>query len=760
MSESADIGSDGWKAKLAGKIAPELAREIDIFETQLELRRQGKIEEKLFAEARLRRGVYGQRYDNGQRNDGLRTQRLAFPSAALTKGPNTLWDAPGMMRIKIPFGGLRAEQMEVIADLSEEYSDGISHVTTRQDIQLHYVHIEDTPALMRRLGAVGVTTREACGNVVRNVTACPASGVCRDESFDVTPYARACAYFLLGHPDAQDFGRKFKVAFSGCKPHPCALTAIHDVGAIAARRTVDGKERRGFEVVVGGGLGAVPHQAKLLDPFLPEEELLPVIQAVCRVFARLGEKKNRSHARLKFLVARLGIDEFRRLVLEERAHLPSDPRWTSFLDDLHAHDDRPLRPASSLSKGAGSPELLAFRATNVAPQRQQGYGVVTVTLPLGDISASQLRALAAIGRRFTGETFRTTVEQNIVLRWVSEGDLPALHDALTKVGLGEKGAGTLADVTACPGTDTCKLGISSSRGLAAELRTRLAEHGVLADAAVRNLRIKVSGCFNACGQHHVADIGFYGVSRNVGSYQVPHFQVVLGGKWSENGGSYGLAVMAVPSKRIPDVVLRLTGRFVRERAEGASFQDFVKQVGKAEIRAMLEDLSRPPSHEAEPSFYSDWGDPRQFSIGDMGQGECAGEVVSPTQFGLADSEREAFEAQVALEQGDLPKAGDLAYRAMLSAAQSLVRMQNLNVTADPEDVVAEFRTRFHDTQLFHDPYAGPKFANFLFRVHREHGEGLSAETAHQRIEEALLFIDAAHACHARMVNSTAAPANG
>ncbi len=250
-----------WKGKLTDQIPPDLAREIDIFETQIELRKQGKIEERVFAETRLRRGVYGQRYDNGQRHDGSRTQKLKLPSGGLTKGPETVWDAPGMMRIKIPFGGVNPEQMEALADLSENYSDGVSHVTTRQDIQYHFVHIDDTPPLMRRLAAVGITTREACGNVVRNVTACPLAGVCTGELFDVTPYAKACSSFLLGHPDTQDFGRKFKIAFSGCTEEACGLTSMHDMGAIAKKKVVNGEERRGFEFYVGGGLGAVPHKA-------------------------------------------------------------------------------------------------------------------------------------------------------------------------------------------------------------------------------------------------------------------------------------------------------------------------------------------------------------------------------------------------------------------------------------------------------------------------------------------------------------------
>ena len=322
-----------WREQPIESPFPDLAREIEIYETEIELRKQGKLDEKLFAETRLRRGAYGQRYDNGQRWDGKETQTLSYPSSTtgLTKGANTIWDAPGMQRIKVPFGGMNPQQLEVMAELAEEYSDGIAHVTTRQDFQLHFVHVDDTPALMRRLAAVGITTREACGNSVRNVTACPLSGVCSTESFDVTPYAKGLAYFLLGHPDAQDFGRKFKVAFSGCKDEACGLVNMHDMGVIAVKKIVDGVEKRGFELYVGGGLGTVPHQAKLFDAFLPEEELLPTAQAISRVFARLGEKKNRNRARIKFLVAQLGIEEFKRIVLEERATLQQDPLWTTYL---------------------------------------------------------------------------------------------------------------------------------------------------------------------------------------------------------------------------------------------------------------------------------------------------------------------------------------------------------------------------------------------------------------------------------------------
>lgn len=740
--------AQSWRERLAGKMPPELAREIDIFETQMELRRQGKIDERVFAETRLRRGIYGQRYDNGQRHDGVRVQKLKLPSGGLTKGPETVWDAPGMMRIKIPFGGLNSEQMEILADLSEEYADGISHITTRQDIQYHFVHIDDTPSLMRRLAAVGITTREACGNVVRNVTACPLAGVCKDEVFDVTPYAKACSKFLLGHPDTQDFGRKFKVAFSGCAEHPCGLVRMHDMGAIAKTRVVDGKEQRGFEFYLGGGLGAVPYQAKLFDEYLPEEELLPIAQAIARVYARLGEKRNRARARIKFLVAHLGIEEFRRLVADERQKLVPDPSWTGYLARTREPTEAPLKAGISLNGTERPDGFDVWYATNVYHQKQPGHVVAAVTLPLGDITADQLRALAGIARRFVKETIRTTVEQNIVFRWVNEADLPELYRDLEAIGLGEPNANTIIDVSACPGTDTCKLGIASSRGLARELRQRLSEKSLELDEAVKGLRIKVSGCFNSCGQHHVADLGFYGISRNVNGYTVPHFQVMLGGKSKDNAGAYALPVAAVPSKRIPEVVLHLTQYYVRNRVKDESFQDFIQRIGKKEVKALLENFTKVPPHEVDPSYYADWGDPREFTLLDMGVGECAGEVVSPAQFTLAASERELFEAQIDFDSGHLKKAVLTAYGAMVHAAQALVKTQVYDVSNNEEEILREFRTRFYDTDIFHDKYAGKIFADYLFRAKESLKEPVEVarELAVQRLQEAQLFIDAAHSC--------------
>jgi sulfite reductase (ferredoxin) len=739
-----------WKEALNGLMPADLAHDIDIFEGQIGLKKQGKLDDKVFAETRLRRGTYGQRYDNGQRHDGIQSRTLNFPAGSLTKGPETLWDAPGMQRIKVPYGGLTPDQLDVLAQLADEYSDGILHVTTRQDFQLHFVHIEDTPDLMRRLAAVNITTQEACGNSVRNVTACPLAGVCRTETFDVTPYADAMTYFLLGHQDAQDFGRKFKTAFSGCAHEACGLVAMHDLGLLATIQEVDGQPRRGFTVYVGGGLGTVPYQAKVLKEFVTEEEILPLAQAVARVFARLGEKRNRNQARLKFLIAKLGIEEFRRLVDEERAILPYDERWTAYLEHLHEFEETPYKPAIDLN-GADKPAGFAdWFATNVYAQRQPGYYVATVNLPLGDLTTEQAFQLADIARKYVGDTMRTTVEQNIILRWVSEADLPALYSDLTAIGLGEAGAGTIVDITSCPGTDTCKLGISSSRGLAGELRTRLAARNATLPDAVKDLKIKISGCFNSCGQHHVADIGFFGNSRRRNNRTVPHFQVVLGGKWRDNGGSYGLAIGAVPSKVVPDVLNMIVNRYANERDTSETFQDWVTRLGKKQIKEMIDPFTEVPIYETNPEYYSDWGDPREYGIGDIGVGECAGEVVSLFSMGVARAEAELFDALIALDERNYELADRRAYNAMLLGAHSLLRSQAVDVSDDPNQIVNHFRTRFYDTQLFFDKYAKGKFAEFLFDRHNNPNPRPDEDSAHKLIEEANLFIEAAHAADARL----------
>lgn len=744
---------ENWKAKLNNKISNELKIEINEFESQMELMRLGKIDPRIFAETRLRRGVYGQRYDNGQRDDGRQLRRLDYPAGDLMKGPDTYWDAPGMLRIKIPFGAVNQEQLIMMADLAEEYADGVLHVTTRQDIQYHYVHIDDMPDIMRRLASVGITTKEACGNVVRNVTACPIAGVCKDESFDVTPYSSALTEFLLGHPDCQDFGRKFKISFSGCYEHACGLVNMHDLGVLAKIKENNGIKKKGFKLFVGGGLGAVAHPAKVFSEFIPEEELLPIAQAIGRVFARLGEKKNRAKARVKFLVAKLGIDEFVKIVMKERAILPHDIRWISYLDKLPAYGEIAKHNPSDFHEKIADPQFNNWLSTNIYFQSQRGYSTITISLPLGDLSSHQTRKLAEIAKEFVGNSIRLTVEQNIVLRWVPNGDLYKIYQKLEKIGLANPGAGTIIDVTSCPGTDTCKLGIASSRGLAGELRTQLAIKSFEMDEAIKGLRIKVSGCFNSCGQHHIADIGFYGNSRTKKGFKIPHFQVVLGGQWNENGGSYGMAMGAVPSQKIPEVVTKITETYIKERNEvNERFQDFIERVGKLYIKSLIEEFMNIPEYEDDKSYYSDWGDPREFSLKDMGIGECAGEIVTREEFELQTAEREVFEAQLEYDNKNYILANKKSYNAMLQAARALIRIEFYDVPNNPKAIVNEFQKRFFETKKFYDKYAKGKFGRYLINRFNDKSEIVNEDNARQYVEESQLFIEAAHSCYAKITS--------
>ena len=699
--------------------------EIDIYETELRRVQQGQMPEKVFLEFRLRHGVYGQRQTGVQ-----------------------------MLRIKIPLGMLTTRQMEQLANLSEEYADGISHITTRQDIQFHFVDINDTPNLMRRLAEVGITTREACGNVVRNVTACPQSGVCSDETFDATPYAQAMAYFLLRHPDAQNFGRKFKIAFSGCAQHACGLANIHDIGAIAAVREQDGKLQRGFQVYLGGGLGAIPHQAKLYSDFVPAEEMLPLAQAIARVFARLGEKKNRAKARMKFLVAKLGMDKFRSLVQEECRKLPPDPQWTDYLLKAETFQEFPLKPPSSLELAGTSDEFQKWVRMNVRPQTQEGYSMVTVFLPLGDITARQLHALAGVCRKYVNDTVRTTVDQNLLIRWVPSGDLPALHQALAALKLAQPGAEGMANVTACPGTDSCKLGITSSRGLAAVLHQNF-QNGMGDLAERKDVRVKVSGCFNACGQHHVAHIGFFGSSRRKGQHVAPIFQVVLGGNPEGNASSLGLSMGKISAKDAPAVVRKLTGLYEAERTGSEGFTEFTKRLGKARLKQELAEFGSLPEYSEHPEYYRDNRQAWDYFMS-TGVGECAGEVVDQAEFLLEDADRMEFEASLHLEAGRLKEAADTALQAMKKAADGLLFTRGL-LLSDRYDTVEEFRKYFGENGGTAPPSLSqsvprfvPMIREYFFRAVQQSSEHLSVEKAHQRVEEATLFIEEAHGVYSRM----------
>jgi sulfite reductase beta subunit-like hemoprotein len=579
----------------ASGLVSEIEAEIDNFEREARAFLEGQGLGEGFRPFRLQHGIYGQRHAGQQ-----------------------------MVRVKIPHGSLTADQLDVLADVGDRFTlRRLGHITTRQDIQFHFVQLADVPTIMWMLAGAGLTTREACGNTVRNVTADPVSGLCTDTVFDVTPHAEAVARHCLRHPVTQKLPRKFKIAFSAC-PHDHGLIPIHDLGAMAVVRLQDGEERRGFRVSVGGGLGAAPRVAEVLDEFVPEEELVRTVEAVLRVFDRLGERRNRNRARIKFLVARLGIEEFRRLVREELQAMP--PAESGFYRSPDfAFEEKPTHPPATSGAAARAPAegFEAWRATNAMPQRQEGYYLAYVTLPLGDLTVEQMRALAGVARRYTGGRIRTAAGQNMVLRWVHEVDLPALHADLVAAGLGEAGAGTLSDVMACPGTDTCGLGITSSKGLTRTLReTILNGDGLYADPLVRQIRIKISGCPNSCGHHHIADIGFYGCAVHSNGRLVPAFHLLVGGRGSGEG-VIGQPVMKIAARRIPEALACLISHYLEHRRVGEPFAEYVRRVSVSHVREVLADFREMPAFTEDPMAFVDWGASKLFSLDERGEGECA-----------------------------------------------------------------------------------------------------------------------------------------
>ncbi|MHB8377528.1 MAG: nitrite/sulfite reductase [Dehalococcoidia bacterium] len=572
---------------------PVVQAEIDNFERQALAWRAGGGLGDDFRPFRLQHGTYGQRQADRQ-----------------------------MMRIKAPHGTLTPEQLHAVAECAELYTPRkLGHITTRQAIQLHFVMLEDASKVMRRLAEAGMTTREACGNTVRNVTADPLSGIADDCVFDVTPYAEAAMRYFLRNPVNQKLPRKFKISYSA-SPADRGMLPIHDIGLMAVERG----GRQGFRVVVGGGLGAAPRVADLLEEFVPVEEQLRTIEAVIRVWDRLGERRNKNKARIKFLIARLGIEEFRRLYLDELATLPP-----AFDEHYHEPDFTLLEeePAAgswaSRNGGPAAPRdgFDVWRRTNALKQKQAGWYTAYVLLPIGDVTSDQMHALAEIARKYANGRIRTSATQNFVLRWVHEDDLPALHGELADIGLAEDHALTISDVMTCPGADTCGIGVTSSKGLGTELRERIrAGNGKYRDPLINGLRIKISGCPNSCGHHHVADIGFYGMAIRSGDRQVPAFQLLLGGS-GEGEGRLGTMIMKIPARYIPDAVDTLVGAYVAERNDGERLPEWSRRVGKPHIQEVLAGYKVVPEFNKDPMAYVDWGQSKFFTLDDMGEGECA-----------------------------------------------------------------------------------------------------------------------------------------
>lgn len=518
-----------------------------------------------------------------------------------------------MLRVKLPQGLLNDQQLETLGEIARNYSRGFAYVTTRQDIQYHFLLLPEVPAALRRLADVGLTTREAGGNIVRNVTCDPLAGVCPQEVFDVTPYSHAVSRHFLRNPVSQGLPRKIKIAFSGC-PHDHAFTPIHDIGAQAVIR--DGQ--RGFRLLVGGGLGAVPRLAELFEDFVPEEELLPLCEAIIRVFNRTGERKNRNKARLKFVLARLGLEEFRRLVYQERSALPVVGNGAYPQPDLSLEEGPPHYAQATASPAREGFPL--WQETNVRPQKQAGYCVVQVALPVGKITADQFMALAEISRRYCGGSVRTTIGQNLLLRWVRQADLPGLHAALDAAGLARPGPETIIDPVACPGTETCMSALTHSKGLARALIEELGSDGHLLDPFVRAIRIKVSGCPNACGHHHAADIGLYGCALHVDGRLIPAYQLLVGGG---DGDALARPVMRIAARRVPAAISALVNHYRQVREEGESFRQFVRRLGTDYLRQALADCGRMPTFVEDPPAYVDWEGDKLFSLEERGEGECA-----------------------------------------------------------------------------------------------------------------------------------------
>ena len=572
---------------------PIVRAEIDHFEAQALAWRAGGGLGDDFRPFRLQHGTYGQRQADRQ-----------------------------MMRIKVPHGTMTPEMLHAVADCAEQYTPRkLGHVTTRQAIQLHFVMLEDAPKVMRRLAEVGLTTREACGHTVRNISADPLTGIAADTVFDVTPYAEAAMRYFLRNPVNQKLPRKFKIAYSA-SPEDRGLIPMHDLGLMAVIQ--DGKQ--GFRVSVGGGLGAAPRLADVLEEWVPVEEQLRTIEAAIRVWDRLGERRNKNKARIKFLVAKIGIEEFRRLYRLELETLPAsfDEKYRE--PDLTLLEDIPATGSyASRNGGVAAPRegFEAWRRTNALKQAQQPWHTVYVLLPIGDVTADQMHALAEIGRKYANGKIRTTATQNFVLRWVHEDDLPALHAALQDIGLAEADALTISDLITCPGADTCSIGVTSSKGLGTELRERImAGNGKYRDPLVNEIKIKISGCPNSCGQHHVADIGFYGMAIRMGERQVPAFQLMLGGN-AQGTGKLAKLTMKMPARYIPDAVERLIDSYVAGRNDGERFASWSERVGTPYVQELLAEWKQAPDFNKDPMAYVDWGQSKLFTLDDMGEGECA-----------------------------------------------------------------------------------------------------------------------------------------
>ncbi|WP_372944849.1 HEPN domain-containing protein [Muriicola sp.] len=651
--------------------------EKDILELEARIRafKEGEIHEEKFRSLRLARGVYGQRQPGVQ-----------------------------MVRIKIPYGKLSAAQLLRISDVADEYSTGRLHITTRQDIQIHYVDLERTPELWAELEKDQVTLREACGNTVRNVTASELAGIDPEEPFDVSPYAQALFEYFLRNPVGQELGRKFKVSFSSSE-RDTGLSYMHDLGFIAKRSSgIDG-----FKVMIGGGLGSQPRQADVLYEFLETDRIIPLMEAVLRVFDRHGERKVRGRARMKFLLKDLGLDAFRELLEQETGAVP----FTSFPIDVADRTPDLLSPKRVPEITLSDPlQFENWKRTNVIRQKQEGLVAVGIKVFLGDFYTHQARSLAKLAGTYARGEFRLTLRQNILIPHVPESSLPFFYRELEHLGLGEPGYNAAADITACPGTDTCNLGIASSTGIASELeRVIRNEYPDFVNNA--DVVIKISGCMNACGQHSMAHIGFQGMSIRTSDKRVaPALQVLLGGGNLGNGhGVFADKVCKVPSKRGPQA-LRLVLDDYLENGQDRPYHLYYAEKGQKYFYDLLKPLL--DTDNLEDSDFVDWGTTERYEKA-IGIGECAGVIIDLVSTLFLESEEKLEQARIALDEGKWAASIYHSYSALVNTAKALLTAEDVN-TNTHINIIRDFDSAFIQSGKI--SWSQP-FEEFVLKINRE-----------------------------------------
>ena len=577
--------------------------DIEKFEEQLARYRSGELDPEVFRVYRLTNGIYGQR--QGGENQ--------------------------MVRVKIPAGVLSPAQLDMLAHISENYSRGWGHITTRQNVQFHFVQLDDIPKVLSCLASVGLTTREACGDTVRNVQGCHLAGACPHEVLDITEWANATYRHFLHNPIAQRLPRKFKINFSGCATD-CGQAMFNDIGIIAATRPTGGGNapERGFRVYVAGGLGANPHPAIALEDFTTREELLPTLEACVRVFDHDGNRDNKLRARMKWLTDTLGIDELRRRIFRERRFLLASASWPGGIpEEVAERGDEPAGVSSEVEAtpmGQGTPVRLRrpgnyerWSDANVVRGVANGSVSAYAWARLGDITTGQFSALADIARDFRAEV-RITNRQNLVFRDLTEGQLPQLFARLEEIDMALPGAELARDVVACPGADTCNLAVTQSRGLADAIGNRLEEEGL---ADLGGVRTNISGCPNSCGQHHAFDIGFFGAERRAHDQSAPGYQMLLGGYVGQEKIHFGKRALRLPAKNAPEAVVRVVRRFADERDAGELFHEWLDRSGGAkEVALSLKDLDTFPAPDEAPEFYVDFGETGPYEVL-LGDSECA-----------------------------------------------------------------------------------------------------------------------------------------